>query len=450
MKKSIPLVNTSQSNINLSIQTEKDKSLNTRAKFKPLQLILLYLKFHSTNINFNDFSFHYFIKFDVYNHYINTLYKQNIISELKRRKRNTTSKNYKLNIEPEKIIVFPFATEQEHQQVYKYLQNNILSTATNNNNNNDDLENIVNIIVNPQALKLLHELQNSETTTFHFSKKSKALNHLIKFNAVKKLKIKTYTLTENYNQELYKSEQQKLFKNTKQQIISPNFNKDINFLKWIIDNTNWLKTHNTHNQSLNTKVKGLYDDISTHRDYSLIGIDDKNDGGHLSLIHKTNQNAQLRPIHIKVNSNTLATAVIHKDDTLSITIGCSKNPILVDDTIRLNFILLQVLEELNNTSPVANRLNIQNYYKCNYDSFTVAKHDFALDGSIPYSLPEGLEISFINQNGEKLMFYVKKSYKNHSWIRIEDRANNDKYSLPEFRTMIQNRILNLIPLTLLP
>lgn len=394
-----------QQYINLSIP---------EVRIKDLQKILLYLKFVSNTIDYEKFSLVYQIEYRNYIHIINTLLKEKVIAKINKKSKYKT---FRLILKPQ---IFKNATEQEEYQVYQYLQTH----------SDKELKDKVNIILNHESLELLHELQNSELPRFQFSKKTKPLNHLINSNAVKKLTSKTYTLTENYNQELYKLEQQKLLKNS--QLISNDNYLNLNLLNYILENVKWFDTPNIHNLNLTIKINGLYSDISLDPFYKPIESNNKQ----IPILED-----------YKIEHNTFVNVFLHQNDTLVITVKCSENPILVNDTLRLNMILSEVLDHINNISTIAKQLDIKDYYNYDYSDFTITKHDFALDGLIPCLLPKGKRFKYTNQFGKELILYVKETYEssNSSWVRVEDRANKTTYILQDFRTKIQTRKLNLLP-----
>jgi len=395
---------TEQKNINFSKQIEN--------KLTDKQKILLYLKFYSKSkvINFVKFSKVFNVKSRSYLHNIDLLNKKEKIIKPYRKKK---PRSYKLLVKLQDVQILENATYEEEYLVYQYLRTN-----------NKELENTVNIIINPQALKLFHEFQHSEQTQFHFSRKTKALNHLINFNAVKNLDTKLYTLTEFFNREKYKLEQSKLFKQYHHKIFSQNFN-----LFDIIQYTNWSDLNNIHNLMLTVNIPYSYSEISLNPLYEP---------------QKTNNSPLPIFENVEFEPNTFVTAKLFKSNTLLIYISCSKNPILVNDTIRLNFILLDIFTKLNEANPLI-KYEYKPAYQWHDFDYPIHRHDFALDGYLPLKLPRDYYKEYTNQNGEDLILYVKESYKNYSWIRIEKRAISKKYSLPNFRTMIQAKKLNILP-----
>jgi hypothetical protein len=381
------------------------------SKLTDKQKILLYLKFYSKCkvINFVEFSKIFNVKSRSYIYNIDLLFDEKIIKTY----RNKKPRSYKLLVKPQEINIFENATHEEEYLVYQYLRTH-----------DKDLEDKVNIIINPEALKLFHELQHSEQTRFHFNRKTKALNHLLKFDAVKKLDTKLYTFTEFFNLEKYKLEQSKLLKQYRPKFISQNFN----FID-IIQYTNWSELNNIHNLMLTVKIPYSYSEISLNPLYE----PQKTNNSPLPIL----ENTEFEP-------NTFVSVKLFNSNTLLIYISCSKNPILINDTKRLNFILLDIFTKLNEVNPL-----IKNEFKPAYQwydfNYTIHRHDFALDGYLPFQLPRDYYKEYTNQNGEDLILYVKESYKNYSWIRIEQRAISKKYSLPNYRTMIQERKLNIFP-----
>jgi len=395
---------TEQKNINFSKQIEN--------KLTDQQKILLFLKFYSKSkvINFVKFSKVYNVKSRSYLHNIDLLNKKEKIIKLYKNKK---PRSYKLIVKPKEIKIFNNARNEEEYLVYQYLRTN-----------NKELENTVNIIINPQALKLFHELQHSQETRFNFNRKTKTLNHLIKFNAVKKLDTKLYTLTEYHNREKYKLEQLKLLKQNRPKIISQNFN-----LFDIIQYTNWSDLNNIHNLMLTVNIPYSYSEISLNPLYKPLQVNNS----FLLIL----ENVEFEP-------NTFVTAKLFKSNTLLIYISSSKNPILVNDTIRLNFILLDIFTKLNEANPLI-KYEYKPAYQWHDFDYTIHRHDFALDGYLPLKLPRDYYKEYTNQNGEDIILYVKQSNKHYSWIRIEQRAISNKYSLPNYRTMIQERKLNIFP-----
>ena len=391
-------------------------------KVRDAQLILLYLKFESNTINFESFSSQYKITYDSYQNILKSLQNQQIVKEGKKNN-NSKFKTYKLI--KQSVEIFPHASRSDEELIFKYLHSSS-STLTGESNS------YIEIILNPNALQILKYIKKKYNSKL-FKKTSILGNHptttnerafkfLVDHNAIRKFASQTYVLAEFYDQAL---QQAKLKKN------SPvNLNLDLNL---IIQKTKWNRFHNIHNLTLTIQNKGSYDDISLNPFYKPI-----------------ESNNKLIPIlpEYKIEPKTFVTALVYDSDTLVIFVKCSENPILVNDTLRLNMILAEVFGHINNIGTIAKQLNITHYYQCDYDNISISKHDFALDGIIPCLLPVGTQFEYTNPtnpNGKKLILYVKENYKsiNSSWVRVEDRANNTKYKLPNFRTEIQNRKLDL-------
>ena len=395
-------------------------------KVKDKQLVLLYLKFESKSniINFESFSSQYKISYDSYHHILKSLKRQQIVKEFKKNNSSSKFKTYKL-IKPN-VQIFPHASKSDEKLVYLYLHSTTAITAETNS--------YIQTILNPNALQILKQIKqkynskpfkklsilgNNSTTT-----NERAFKFLLDHNALRKVPLasQTYVLAQYYDQAL---QQAKLKKNSP---VNLNLNLDS-----IIQKTKWNKFHNIHNLTLTIQNKGSYDDISLNPFYQPIPSNNK-----------------LIPIlpEYEIEPKTFVTALVYDSDTLVIFVKCSENPILVNDTLRLNMILAEVFGHINNISTIAKQLGITEYYQCDYDNISISKHDFALDGIIPCLVPVGTQFDYTNPtnpNGKKLILYVKENYKsiNSSWVRVEDRANNTKYKLPNFRTTIQNRNLDL-------
>src|SRR5215203_2815629 len=82
------------------------------------QLILLYLKYQSRNINFETFSSQYRITYDSYKSILTSLENQQIVKEVN--KNNSSKfKTYKL-IKPN-IQIFKHASKSDEELVFRYL-----------------------------------------------------------------------------------------------------------------------------------------------------------------------------------------------------------------------------------------------------------------------------------------------------------------------------------------
>jgi hypothetical protein len=404
----------------LTEQKNINRSKQIQTKLTDKQKILLYLKFYSKSkvINFIEFSKVFHVKYRSFQSNIDLLNKK---EKIIKPYRNKKPRSYKLIVKPKEIKIFNNATNEEEYLVYQYLRTN-----------NKELENTVNIIINPQALKLFHELQHSQETRFNFNRKTKTLNNLIKFNAVKELDTKLYTLTAYHNREKYKLEQLKLLKQNRPKIISQNFN-----LNDIIQYTNWSEINNVHNLMLTVNIPFSYTDISLNPLYKPFQVNNS----FLLIL----ENVEFEP-------NTFVTAKLFNSNTLLIYLSCSKNPILVNNTIRLNFILLDIFTKLNEVNPLT-KYEYKPVYQWYDYNYIIHRHDFGLDGYLPFKLPRDYNKEYINQNNEIIFSYVKESYKDSCKVRFEQRAITEKYSLannkenslPDFRTMIQERKLNIFP-----
>lgn len=385
------------------------------------QLILLYLKFQSNNINFETFSSQYRITYDSYKSILKSLENQQIVKEVN--KNNSRFKTHKL-IKPN-IQIFPHASKVEENLIYQALHSPVTLPPNP----------YIQIILNPHALQLLKQIkkkykskpfQKSSIVGNNSLTKSKTFKFLIDNNAITKIPPKTYILTEFHDQAI---QQAKLKKNR------PILNSaDLNS---IIKDTKWEKYCNTHNLEISATFEGLYNDSL----YS-----DELNPQKFNILSSNNNNQEGRNIIEKSIQDTQVTLRVYPDDKTMITIKCSQNPIYVNNLLRLDKILAEIIEIINK-DPYVTKV-----YDYDYHNFTVIKHDFALDGTLPYRLKKGSLIkdppySYKNTDGQDIIPYVKKNYKssNTSWVRFEIRADNTKYSIYNFRKMVLDSKLNICP-----
>jgi DNA-binding transcriptional ArsR family regulator len=110
---------------------------------------------------------------------------------------------------------------------------------------------------------------------------------------------------------------------------------------------------------------------------------------------------------------------IHHTDTVTVVIGCSPAPIVVDvyGVIRLSEALAKIEQELGtmidqHASDINSNIDIPNHM-----SWVVTRWDFGIDGLVTYTGKEFFFSWHISQN-ELLVFYTKKWGENHR-VRVE-------------------------------
>jgi hypothetical protein len=113
---------------------------------------------------------------------------------------------------------------------------------------------------------------------------------------------------------------------------------------------------------------------------------------------------------------------IHRTDTVTVVIGCSSAPIVVDvyGVIRLSEALAEIEDELNrmieqqqHASDTASTIDIPNHM-----SWIVTRWDFGIDGLVTYT---GKEFFFSWQTSQNVLivFYTKKWDENIRRLRVE-------------------------------
>ena len=388
----------------------KESSLINLSILKALfnkQLILLYLKYQSNNINFESFSSQYKISYDSYKTNLKALDKQQVVREVN--KSNSRFKTHKL-IQPN-IQIFTHASKAEEELIFKHLR---LSST----------DPYIKIILNPHALQLLKQIKkkykskpfkkssiiwNNPTTT-----KQRAFKFLIDHNAICKIDSQ-YVLAEFSNQAIQQAKQKKN---------PPILNSaDLNS---IIKDTKWEKYCNIHDLEISTTFEGLHNDSF----YS----DDLNPEK-FNILSSNNNNQEGRTIIKRSIQETQVTVRVYPNDKTMITIKCSQNPIYVNKLSRLDKILAEIIE-------IINKDPFTKVYEYDSNNFTVVKVDKARDGKLPYRVKKGLHRKY--ENTDNHFLYIKANYKysNSSWIRSEIRADNTKHSVYDFRKMLLNSTLN--------
>ena len=389
----------------------KESSLINLSILKELfnkQLILLYLKFQSSNINFETFSSQYRITYDSYKSILKSLENQQIVKEVN--KNNSRFKTYKL-IKPN-IQIFPHASKAEEELIFKHLH---LSSTT---------DPYIKVILNPHALQLLKQIKKKyKSKPFNKSSivgnslsltKSKAFKFLIDNNTITKIPPKTYILTEFSNQAIQQVKQNK----------NPPILKSAD-LNSIIKDTKWEKYCNVHNLEISTTFEGLHNDSF----YS----DDLNPEKYNILSSNNNNQKERNIIEKRLIQDTQVTVRVYPNDKTMITIKCSQNPIYVNKLSRLDKILAEIIE-------IINKDPFTRIYEYNSNNFTVVKVDKARDGNLPYRVKKGLHLEY--ENTDNHFLYIKANYKysNYSWIRSEIRADNPNCSI----TTLINLNLNVL------
>lgn len=115
------------------------------------------------------------------------------------------------------------------------------------------------------------------------------------------------------------------------------------------------------------------------------------------------------------NGNAIVKITIHKTDTVSVTIGCSLSPILLDadGIIRFFTLLVRVEERLRNI--IDNCISLNAYIQCNlfpeYKSWIVTMWHFGRDGLTEYT-------------GDKFSISVEDAQ--HIVTRVYSKQMNDK------------------------
>jgi hypothetical protein len=110
---------------------------------------------------------------------------------------------------------------------------------------------------------------------------------------------------------------------------------------------------------------------------------------------------------------------IHRTDTVTVVIGCSSAPIVVDvyGVIRLSEALAKIEDELNSMIEQHIRDTNSNIDIPNHMSWIVTRWDFGIDGLITYTGKEFFFSWYTSQN-VLLVFYTKNWGKNNR-IRVE-------------------------------
>jgi hypothetical protein len=111
---------------------------------------------------------------------------------------------------------------------------------------------------------------------------------------------------------------------------------------------------------------------------------------------------------------------IHHTDTVTVVIGCSSAPIVVDvyGVVRLSEALAEIENEFNTIMEQHVRDTNSNVYIPNHMSWVVTRWDFGIDGLVTYT-GEKFFFSWQASHYVLLVFYTKKWAENNYRIRVE-------------------------------
>jgi hypothetical protein len=140
--------------------------------------------------------------------------------------------------------------------------------------------------------------------------------------------------------------------------------------------------------------------------------------------------------------NALIRTVIHKSDTVSVTIGCSPQPFLLDANGIINFynLLVRIEEKLRS---IFDNCVLVNYGKSgiiipDYGEWVVTMWHFGRDASVEYS-GEKFCVSMLNLQHTLIRIYVK-DLDGKSKIRIEKQEYPKKTVLDAINERLDNKI----------
>jgi hypothetical protein len=177
-----------------------------------------------------------------------------------------------------------------------------------------------------------------------------------------------------------------------------------------------LEDKSIHDIHMKFSVPDIWEILATNEKYS-------------GIINSKSKDIKLQPIYTEDNLKIQTT--IHHTDTVSVVVGCSRNPISIEDisgTLRLSNGLVRAEERLSRALDESGKKLPGGYERIpipGYERWIVTLWHFGKDSKSEYS-GDGFSVTFGYARDTLIRIYTKKRNSNRTVIRTEIQQSPNK------------------------